>query len=396
LFSQMLDARIGHDEAARCCRSCPDDERANHKSTPRNIAIRLDTGDTAHMEKTILEYLKAASAGDWALGIGLGFLAWFIVRYGILGFYTVDQNERAVITSFGRAQRLTGATTVVTPEGTKMSPSEKERYVWPQVRVVPPGGPYFRWPWQRVHKVSIATRTVNMAWDPEEPAANRGGTQIEAVTKDHLNVGLRGQVRFRVSEQNLYAYLFGVKNPPSHVMGFFVSILRERIANFEAPKPKTEAAPPAQSPLSLGDQGIGVSINDLRKNLRNLNDAMDKECASSVARYGVHFDASLITEIDPPEEVESALAAINTAHNQVSSDISLAQASADQRIVQSKRAVEIETLRAQAEVEPLRALAKQLKDLMAQGGDAAIEAYVRNVKLGLLSKADRVYLEGRP
>ena len=56
------------------------------------------------------------------------------------------------------------------------------------------------------------------------------------------------------------------------------------------------------------------------------------------------LDASLITGIDPPPEVESALAAINTAHNQVSSDISLAQASADQKIVQSRRAVEIETL----------------------------------------------------
>ena len=56
------------------------------------------------------------------------------------------------------------------------------------------------------------------------------------------------------------------------------------------------------------------------------------------------LDASLITGIDPPPEVESALAAINTAHNQVSSDISLAQAAADQKIVQSKRAVEIETL----------------------------------------------------
>ena len=339
----------------------------------------------------VLQYLKSASAADVLAGIGVGFFAWFIVRYGLLGFYTVDQNERAVITSFGRAQRLTGATTVFTPEGNQMRDDEKERYVWPQVRVVQPGGLYFRWPWQRVHKMSIATRTVNMAWDPDEPSANRAGTQIEAVTKDHLNVGLRGQVRFRVSEQNLYAYLFGVKNPPSHVMGFFVSILRERIANFEAPpKKKVEGEAPT---MSLDNQTMGISINDLRKNLRNLNDMMDKECASSVARYGVHFDASLITEIDPPAEVDSALAAINTAHNVVSSDISLAQAHADQRIVQSKRAVEIETLRAQAEVEPLRALAKQLKDLHNQGGNAAISAYVRNVKLGLYGKADRVFME---
>ena len=119
---------------------------------------------------------------------------------------------------------------------------------------------------------------------------------------------------------------------------------------------------------------------------------MDQECASSVARYGVHLDASLITEISPPIDVESALAAINTAHNQVSSDISLAQASADQRIVQSRRAVEIETLRAQAEVEPLRALSDQLTRLRAQGPDA-LATYLRNLKLGLYDKADRAFVE---
>ncbi|MEI9865496.1 MAG: hypothetical protein WDN00_13305 [Limisphaerales bacterium] len=79
---------------------------------------------------------------------------------------------------------------------------------------------------------------------------------------------------------------------------------------------------------------IGISINDLRKNLSDINDHMDKECVVSAARYGITLDASLITGIDPPAEVESALAAINTAYNQVSSDISLAQASADQKIVQ--------------------------------------------------------------
>jgi hypothetical protein len=97
---------------------------------------------------------------------------------------------------------------------------------------------------------------------------------------------------------------------------------------------------------------------------------MEEECRASVGRYGIAFDASLITGIDPPEEVESALAAINTAHNLVSADISLAQAAADQRIVQSRRAVEVETLKAQAEVEPLTALAEQLGTLKKQRGGA--------------------------
>jgi hypothetical protein len=119
---------------------------------------------------------------------------------------------------------------------------------------------------------------------------------------------------------------------------------------------------------------------------------METDCRSSEARYGVVLDASLITAIDPPPEVESALAAINTAHNEVSSDISLAQAAADQKIVQSKRAVEIETLNAQAEVEPLMALAAQLKALQSSG-PGALQAYVRNVRLQLYAQAHQVILQ---
>lgn len=77
-----------------------------------------------------------------------------------------------------------------------------------------------------------------MAYDPEAPEANQNGTILDAVTKDQLNIGLDGQIRFRISEANLYAYLFGVKRPLSHVMGYFVSVLRERIANFESPPEK--------------------------------------------------------------------------------------------------------------------------------------------------------------
>jgi hypothetical protein len=136
----------------------------------------------------------------------------------------------------------------------------------------------------------------------------------------------------------------------------------------------------------------GISINDLRKNLRDLNELMDQECLSSTARYGITLDASLITSIDPPHEVESALAAINTAHNQVSSDISLAQAAADQKIVQSRRAVEIETLKAHAEVEPLRAMAAQLSELK-KSGPGVLQAYLRNVRLKLYSQAQQIILE---
>ena len=324
-------------------------------------------------------------------GLIFGFGAWFIVRFILSGFFTVNQNERAVKTILGRAQRIKGKSTLDYPIVEMLRDDERERYSYPQLRVIPSGGPYFKWPWEKVHKVSIATETVNMAFDPESSKANRGNTLLEAVTKDQLNIGLTGQIRYRVSDRNLYAYLFGVKNPIAHVIGYFVSVLRERIANFEAPPASLN-----EDTSTIASVAQGVSINDLRKNLRDLNDRMDQECRASAARYGVVLEASLITGIDPPQEVESALAAINTAHNQVSSDISLAQASADQKIVQSKRAVEIETLKAEAEVEPLRRLADQLVELKREGGQEALEAYVRNVRLTLLDHTKRIIMEVRP
>ncbi len=321
------------------------------------------------------------------LGCLTGFVGWFLIRYLVAGLYTVNQNERAVKTSFGRAQRLAdGATTLNDPISEGLDADERKRYAWPQLRVIPPGGPYFKWPWERVFKVSVATQTVNMAFDPDSPEANQSGTILEAVTKDQLNTGLTGQIRYRVSERNLYAYLFGVKNPFAHVMGYFVSVLRERIANFEAPK---RPGNPEALDISAAH---GISINDLRKNLRDLNEHMDHECRTSAARYGMVLDATLITGIDPPAEVESALAAINTAHNQVSSEISLAEAAADQKIVQSRRAVEIETLKAQAETEPLERLADQLVELK-HSGPGVLPAYVRNVKLTLFDQAGQVFME---
>src|ERR1035437_9853099 len=330
------------------------------------------------------------------LGVLVGFLVWFFLRVVVLGIYTVDQNERAVKTSFGRAERLPGnKTTLDDPNAEFLQPEERSRYSYPQVRVIPPGGPYLKMPWQTIRKISIATRTVNMAKDLEDPSANSNGTRLDAVTKDQLNTGMTGQIRYRVSESNLYTFLFAIKKPFVHVTAYFVSVLRQKIANFEAKRAVLAGSLQAVSTeigTSPVSEMIGVSINDLRKNLRDLNEYMDQECRSTLARYGVLLEASLITGIDPPPDVESALAAINTAHNQVSSDISLAQASADQKIEQSRRAVEIETLRAQAEVEPVKSLAAELAALH-RTGPGILASYLRNVRLALYAKAQQIYLE---
>jgi regulator of protease activity HflC (stomatin/prohibitin superfamily) len=308
-----------------------------------------------------------------------GMMSFIVYRVFIRAFYTVKPDERAVITSFGRAQRL-GSLMV---EDDSLNDDEKGRYRFPRLRTVSPGGPYFKWPWQEVHKVRVVTQAVDLTWDPTKPQ-----TTIEAVTKDNLTTGVGGQIRFRAAEKNLYAYLFGVESPLEHVMGYFISVLRERIANFVDPKGQS-LMPDAEAPGGSGQAELseGVSINDLRKNLPLINDYMELQCRSTAARYGIELDAALITQIDPPPEVDRALSAINTTRNQVAADISTARADAEQQITMSKRAVDIARNNAQAEVAPLKELAGKLVQIKATGGSNALRAYIRNLRVPLLGRA---------
>ncbi len=313
----------------------------------------------------------------------LGLMIYAFFRIGVRGFFTVRPDERAVKTSFGRAERLPGPAV----EDPDLNVDERERYRYPRVRVIPPGGPYLKMPWQQVHKISIATQAVDIVWDPTKDQST-----IEAVTKDNLTTGVNGQIRYRVSENNLYAYLFGVVSPLEHVMGYFISVLRERIANFVDPKGASlvgagEVEGGGKSAVELSE---GVSINDLRKNLPLLNEYMEQQCRSTSGRYGIELDAALVTEIDPPPEVDHALSAINSTRNQVAADISTARADAEQQITMSERAVEIAQNNAEAEVAPLSELATILSKIKSEGGAGALATYLRNMRVPLYERADRV------
>ncbi len=76
------------------------------------------------------------------MGLGgflFGCLLYFIVRYCLGGFFTIGPNERAVKTSFGRAERIGNLTTLDLPIASELNDEEKERYVYPQLRVIGPG-----------------------------------------------------------------------------------------------------------------------------------------------------------------------------------------------------------------------------------------------------------------
>ena len=316
-----------------------------------------------------------------------GLMLYCAYRLILSGTYTVSPNERAVVTSFGKVQRA------IRSKPPELSNEEQERYEYPQVRVVKPGGPYFKMPWQKIHKIDVATQTVDLAWDPSKKQVT-----VESVTKDNLTTGIYGQLRYQVSESNLYPYLFGVASPLEHVMGYFVSVMRERVANFVDPKGQSLLTPTgdevadsdSSNPGESGELSEGVSINDLRKNLPLLNQYMEEQCLATAGRYGIELDAALITEIDPPAEVDKALSAINSTRNQVAADLSTARADSEQQITMSARALEISTNNAKAEVAPLLELAKTLTAVKSEGGSNCLQAYLRNLRIPLLTKAKRV------
>ena len=305
------------------------------------------------------------------LVLGAGLAALLTLLFGV---YSIGPTERGVLTTFGRVQRTPGTTADDPQLGALLNDDEKIRYNYPNVRVIPQGGPYFKWPWQKLYKVDMTIQAIDITWDPDISQET-----IEAVTKDNLTVQISGQIRWKPCERNLYAYLFGVANPAAHVVGYFISVLRDRIATFHG---------------ETHDGAVeGVSINDLRRNLSLINSFMEESCRKTSARYGINLDAALITNIDPPSDVDEALASINTTQNQVAASISQAKADADQKLKMAEQAVQIALNRAEAEAAPILELGKTLSAMHAQGGKAALDSYLRNASLPLREKAAQTILK---
>ena len=72
----------------------------------------------------------------YVIAFGAGIALYAIIRVLITGFYIVRPDQRAVLTSFGRADRLGDPGKA---EEENLSPDEQERYRYPKVRVIQPG-----------------------------------------------------------------------------------------------------------------------------------------------------------------------------------------------------------------------------------------------------------------
>ena len=132
-------------------------------------------------------------------GVVAGLLG-FLFCYCLLGgLYTINQNERAVVTNFGRAERIGDRTNLDLPIAECMRPEEKERYVYPQIRVIAPPGGALLFSAAQMHssvpnnsgrtRFSIDFRTVNV----DDVATRRGAPNVDsACTGTTMGDYLRG------------------------------------------------------------------------------------------------------------------------------------------------------------------------------------------------------------
>jgi hypothetical protein len=125
------------------------------------------------------------------VGAGFGLMAHVLLRALMLGFFTVAPNERAVLTSFGKAQRIASVSTLDTPLAEDLPASDRDRYRYPQLQVIGPG--VSRWPWQQVlRSMSPFPRRASPLIRNAAGQSGRGQV-LEAVTQDQLNIRLPGR-----------------------------------------------------------------------------------------------------------------------------------------------------------------------------------------------------------
>ncbi len=168
-------------------------------------------------------------------------------------------------------------------------------------------------------------------------------------------------------------------------MGYFISILRERIANFEAPR-----RPPARAPEPPPRRRPSPAASRSTTCARTCATSTSTWTASArrrAARYGIVLDASLITGIDPPRG--GRVGAGGHQHRPqpglLRHQPRAGRGGPEDRAV-AARGGDRDPEGPGGGGAAGGALAAQLA-LLKQSGPDALPAYVRNVRLGLFSKA---------
>lgn len=298
------------------------------------------------------------------LGVVLGFLVLLSIC-ALRGLFRVDEGELAVLTRFGAA---------IT-----------ERDARSRLKTFGPGL-HFRWPWLRVHRVTMKEQTLDLT-------GRDGG--LHAMAPDGTVLRIDCILRFAPVKEDLHHFLFELEEPLEHVKELFTCLLRNEIANIGSHDPARDIdgriayVLPSPPTANLTHDAGGSSYAILRSDRRPLSQRIESFCSQIGKRYGVRFDAVDITDILPPDELRDALNAIMHARAQVDVAFARAQADSQRQIMAAERGVEVARARAKAIEEEIDGLAAPLIDLEREG---MLARYIARRRQEVLAQSRALYL----
>ncbi len=267
-------------------------------------------------------------------GIILGSLV-FVAIIGYRCYFTVNEGECALLTSFGK------------PVNGACGP-----------------GAHCRFPWYKIHRISIRERLSPVAQGSADALLARDGTPLR----------IDATVRYRVQPDDLERYLFGLESSADHLDYYYQSILRTAIANFDAEIPNT----------------AGTSFEVLRRERRQLVEELNRQYRTHIAEhYGIDFNAIDVSALSPPQELEDALNAVLQAQTLANSQRDQAEALSEQRLIAADNAVRIAQSNANAIRDEIIVLGRYLRELMKQG---TLNDYVHHRRAEILSQSKTIFV----
>lgn len=300
-----------------------------------------------------------------ATGMGLGL---FVLSIGWLwlSHFKVDEGHMAVLTRFGAVIRDPSILATTTSLKYHNQSNQTDFIECSNVKLFQPGS-HWKLPWDKVVSFSVMERVIDFSGE-------KGGKY--AMAADGTVLRLDSKIRFLPQTNDIYAYLFELKNPMGHLREMFTCILRNEIANFKGDPKDTE---------------LFGSFSAIRRERKRLNDQVDWVGRDQVgSSYGIQFLGVDLMDIIPPQELESALNGIQSARTEAETLYSRAEADARQKVVAAEQGVEISKIRAESIAMELNALSRMVKKL---SNDNTMDYYLAHRKTELIGDSKMVFMQ---
>jgi regulator of protease activity HflC (stomatin/prohibitin superfamily) len=278
--------------------------------------------------------------------IWIGFAVGLLLFMGLLlkrCFFRVDQGHQVVMTRFGRALRQPGGRLATWGPGL-----------------------HAKAPFDQVRQQSSMDCSIELSGE-------RAGTT--AMAKDGTVLRFDSYLRYKVTDEGLERWLFGLTRPIEHATGVFTCLLRNEIARFSDDSSTEEAE---------GSYGL------ILRERRRLNDRIAEFAKQEMSeRYGLEFHAVDLVDILPPDELAAALNAVMHARAETETQFSRADAIAARRLLSAEHGVEVARQHAEAAELEIRELGEFLKELERTG---TLGDYVSHRRAEIISQSKTLFL----